>query len=681
MTLQDIINEIQVNEEWKSRYTTFVPKFIHEAIHKTTWSEWEPDIFREYFEEVINPVSSMQQGYFTHVERTRIKDNWSRIAPMLRQIAESQHVSLFDVYDQVKKEILELTDSVRDASINRLIAGLQPELLTTIVRHKYLSELRQLLQISCGLELPGYTGTSWFKDSHLVLKAFRSAFPDKDSLDIITYPWQALEFLEHTNITMLANKIGKQKISALLKYKKQIILQGPPGTGKTRLAKEIARDLARPPAITIEDIRRIIKVGMTVHSVVDNVPYTITAVGDAGVSVQLANGNVYAQKYGDIIQAYDNLLQDKTFTGGDTSYQAAVAKYIMDQSTEPARMKIIQFHPSYTYEDFVSGIVAEGEGEKITYTNVHKVFGLFAKETAANYFLSKSGNNDQQVDVWIDQNFNEFKEEIQKELEENEVKLTSEISIYDIEEKCFRYGKNWAQPGRLNFADVKAIIQAVITGQMNASQKDIPKAISLHAHYRYPYYLSLLRMFLAKYSFSPAPDNRPAELNYVLIIDEINRANLSAVFGELIYALEYRGEKVASMYEVEGTRELILTPNLYIIGTMNTADRSVGHIDYAIRRRFAFVDVEPKDLTGARDIVFHQRLFNQVSALFDQHRSAEFQKKDIQLGHSYFIDKSAQGGDMTMRLEFEIKPILREYVKDGILASATIKEEIEKLKA
>src|SRR5690606_7974702 len=103
--------------------------------------------------------------------------------------------------------------------------------------------------------------------------------------------------------------------------------------------------------------------------------------------------------------------------------------------------------------------------------------------------------------------------------------------------------------------------------------------------------------------------------NYVLIIDEINRANLSSVLGELIYALEYRyyfnntiddqlEATVKSIYgvsyEEKGTEpsyDLILPENLYIIGTMNTADRSVGHIDYAVRRRFAFVNVLPKNLS------------------------------------------------------------------------------------
>ncbi|PTT17246.1 hypothetical protein DBR27_01650 [Flavobacterium sp. HMWF030] len=166
---------------------------------------------------------------------------------------------------------------------------------------------------------------------------------------------------------------------------------------------------------------------------------------------------------------------------------------------------------------------------------------------------------------------------------------------------------------------------------------------------------------------------------YILVIDEINRANLSSVLGELIYALEYRGEAVESMYNVDGN-ELILPPNLYIIGTMNTADRSVGHIDYAIRRRFAFVDVLAKDLSQEEGIDFDSILFNEVNQLFETNLSPEFEKKDVQLGHSYFIDKSHEGGSINLRLEYEIKPILLEYVKDGVLIGKDIKSIIEVLK-
>ncbi|MDM1368326.1 AAA family ATPase [Myroides marinus] len=185
--------------------------------------------------------------------------------------------------------------------------------------------------------------------------------------------------------------------------------------------------------------------------------------------------------------------------------------------------------------------------------------------------------------------------------------------------------------------------------------------------------------------------------NYIIIIDEINRANLSSVLGELIYALEYRGKGIEGMYSKTESDKIILPPNLYIIGTMNTADRSVGHIDYAIRRRFAFVDVLPKDLSGDSSVTFDSELFNAVKALFTTDEyvtrspflSSEFDPKDVALGHSYFIqqyEKDAEGNDdkskpydFSLRLEYEIKPILREYIKDGILIGKGIEQKVEEL--
>ena len=162
--------------------------------------------------------------------------------------------------------------------------------------------------------------------------------------------------------------------------------------------------------------------------------------------------------------------------------------------------------------------------------------------------------------------------------------------------------------------------------------------------------------------------------NYILIIDEINRANLPSVLGELIYALEYRGEPIQSMYEYENTRDIRLPKNLYIIGTMNTADRSVGHIDYAIRRRFAFYDVLP----SKKVITFQKatKLFESIEKLFkgdSAQISSDFDADDVQLGHSYFLPSKKDISEedfykeLSIKLKYEIKPILYEYIKDGIL--------------
>jgi 5-methylcytosine-specific restriction protein B len=181
-----------------------------------------------------------------------------------------------------------------------------------------------------------------------------------------------------------------------------------------------------------------------------------------------------------------------------------------------------------------------------------------------------------------------------------------------------------------------------------------------------------------------SPKSKDSKKPYILVIDEINRANLPAVLGELIYALEYRGEKVDSMYATrEEGNTLILPPNLYIIGTMNTSDRSVGHIDYAIRRRFAFIDILPAILPSDN---FQKDIFRKVSELFisnfedyvknpsvelkiSEHLSEEFRPEDVWLGHSYFIKGEE---DFDLRKKFEIIPILKEYVKDGILKQSAL---------
>ena len=170
----------------------------------------------------------------------------------------------------------------------------------------------------------------------------------------------------------------------------------------------------------------------------------------------------------------------------------------------------------------------------------------------------------------------------------------------------------------------------------------------------------------------------PKGEKYALIIDEINRANVSAVLGELIYALEYRGQPVNTPYavkledkqEVESDPTLTIPKNLYVIGTMNTADRTIGQIDYAVRRRFAFMHCKPKKSMITDKVA--QNFFALVDALFvkDDKKtpsdfiSPDFDAADVRIGHSYFLEAESKLG---YRLVYQVVPILREYVKDGVL--------------
>ncbi|WP_286462870.1 McrB family protein [Myroides odoratimimus] len=349
------------------------------------------------------------------------------------------------------------------------------------------------------------------------------------------------------------------------------------------------------------------------------------------------------------------------------------------------QFKLIQFHPSYTYEDFVRGIVSKPneDGDGIIYEAENKLLADFAQKALDNYIESNKTNVVVHEDSSI---FEAFIENIKDELAQNEhhkYDITEAVYLFSADETRFKYkGDNWVAHSKglnMKFSELKKIIDSGATERQDIKKMtDVEELTRQHA----TYFIKIVEKYYTfKQTFKEStPLQHSIELkNYVLIIDEINRANLSSVLGELIYALEYRGEAVESMYAVDNDNKLVLPSNLYIIGTMNTADRSVGHIDYAIRRRFAFVDVLPQDLSNDENIIFDSKLFGQVAELFDTHLSPEFEKKDVQLGHSYFIDKTKEGGSMDIRLNYEIKPILFEYVKDGVLIGEDIKKLIEDL--
>ena len=371
------------------------------------------------------------------------------------------------------------------------------------------------------------------------------------------------------------------------------------------------------------------------------------------------------QKYTDLLKYKPQIILQGPPGTGKTREAKRIARALLGLAEDTPlegneQFKLIQFHPSYSYEDFVRGIVAKPneKGDGIVYTAENKVLAEFAKKATEATFVEPI--------KWED-----FRDYLIKEKEKNgnvffDKKKTIKfdfIKKYDdgeaihvqcLEDNEWKAGENGLNLPK-NFTSENLYNNFIIFKE-NQKKKD-------------GYWSDIVDYFVdwAK-KFKKKP--------YILIIDEINRANLSAVLGELIYALEYRGEAVQSMYAIDGENNLILPPNLYIIGTMNTADCSVGHIDYAIRRRFAFVNILPKDLTNELGDQFKSELFDKVTNLFNTNLSPEFKKEEVQLGHSYFITKNTPIG---IRWEYEIKPILLEYAKDGILVGEGIETTINNL--
>lgn len=167
----------------------------------------------------------------------------------------------------------------------------------------------------------------------------------------------------------------------------------------------------------------------------------------------------------------------------------------------------------------------------------------------------------------------------------------------------------------------------------------------------------------------------------ILIVDEVNRADIARVFGELLYALEYRDEPVRTPYTVDGDASMTLPSNLILIGTMNTADRSIALIDYALRRRFTFIDLEP-DATvidraawvGQADGAAARILFDAVSGLF----TAADNNSALAVGHSYFLPSGNASTEadslksVVRRFAYEVVPLLYEYAAEGLVDAAKL---------
>jgi uncharacterized protein (DUF2461 family) len=165
-------------------------------------------------------------------------------------------------------------------------------------------------------------------------------------------------------------------------------------------------------------------------------------------------------------------------------------------------------------------------------------------------------------------------------------------------------------------------------------------------------------------AFAAEAERRPAE-PHVLVIDEINRGNLPRIFGELLYLLEYRGQAVGLPYSRRGFR---LPANLYLLGTMNAADRSVALIDQALRRRFSFLEMPPDANVLAGWLAAHvppqgRAFADRVLGLFERLNARL--RNDLgpqgQIGHSFFMVHDLDDARLRMVWQHHVRPLLEEH--------------------
>ena len=361
------------------------------------------------------------------------------------------------------------------------------------------------------------------------------------------------------------------------------------------------------------------------------------------------------------------------------------------------RIVFTTFHQSLSYEDFVEGIKPETTEEgQVTYDERLGVFRSLCTEAAyAIHELINTGN--QVVELDFGDRFDAYLAHVQEMLEEGKpIKLLTKagkgaeivgvtdrgnIQVkHDNGEKLYTISKDRQvrlDEGITDFDDLPGNIYTVfasIIGGSNASMHwavmNAVREFMPPAKIETKVKLNLKAKAKAVRTLMPDDFGHPSAPNYVLIIDEINRGNVSRIFGELITLLEpdkRLGREEALTVTLPYSRDTFgVPPNLYIIGTMNTADRSVVALDSALRRRFRFTEVAPDPavigkVLGTPEVTINSRQFDLVEIMTAINNRIEFLRdRDHLIGHSYFL-KMKTAADVAEQFTTGIVPLLREY--------------------
>ena len=422
-------------------------------------------------------------------------------------------------------------------------------------------------------------------------------------------------------------------------------------------------------------------------------------------------------------------LCDPAFMAADPSREEIVSRY--NQLKTEKRIAFTTFHQSLDYEDWIEGLrPVVNENNQVTYEIESGIFKKLCEEAerpvvkdkqvgisdnAVVWKVSLAGTGDNPVrsdcmkNSYIRIGWDGYGPVISDETDwsvyngEGKQILDAYINkmkIGDIVMSCYSsqtidaigavVGDYEFDDSLPNYKRVRRVNWLVKNINENIVEMNDGKTMTLGTVYRLnSITLDNVKSILEKYDTSPKMEEN--DKAYVMVIDELNRGNVSKVFGELITLLEAdkrKGRINAESVVLPYSKKAFHIPNnVYLIATMNTADRSLGSLDYAIRRRFAFIAEKP---FGLEVDGFDEDLFEKVSSLFvknfDEYKesgwdltmklepadtlSEEYKPEDVWIGHSYFLMQDEEGNDNTTdRLLYEIIPLLEEYVRDGVLTA------------
>lgn len=347
-------------------------------------------------------------------------------------------------------------------------------------------------------------------------------------------------------------------------------------------------------------------------------------------------------------------------------------KKIFDEYVKNGQIVFTTFHQSYGYEEFVEGIKPiidnDENSQEVKYDVKDGIFKELCDKSLKNYILSMQNENEIDLDKLIFEFANYINQDFLNK--GNEFPLENKVSIKKIllnskdEYRSFLLGGSIKSPQRLTIDIIKRDYLNFKNKKI-LSFKDIkPKYDSQSDYHGNAIYYF---MFYNKLKEFENIQNEKFKIkkeilkSYIIIIDEINRGNVSKIFGELITLIE-ASKRIGEKEELKVTlpysgKEFGVPKNVYIIGTMNTADRSITSLDTALRRRFEFIEMMPDvsklsiDCEGINLQELLKAINTRIEYLLDREKT---------IGHAFFISVENLE-DLKKVFKNKIIPLLQEY--------------------
>lgn len=361
-------------------------------------------------------------------------------------------------------------------------------------------------------------------------------------------------------------------------------------------------------------------------------------------------------------------------------YNRVALKERFEEYKKSGQIEFITFHQSFSYEEFVEGIKANTTDNQISYDVEDGIFKELSERARDNYdSFIKDRNNSKNSTLDLEKILNDFANFVEEQDEfyfKDKVKIEKVYRAKNGDFKGFSTGGS-VKGQSLGKSIIKRDFENFLLGTIE-SFKDIKPTYksqsSYHGNaiYYFPLY-EKIKEFYEKNKDDYIQKKEDIKLkNYILIIDEINRGNISKIFGELITLIE-PSKRIGANEEIRlklpySGDDFGVPSNLYIIGTMNTADRSIALMDTALRRRFHFEEMMPNSSLLKKFEVDGIKIDNLLETI--NKRLEYLYDRDHTIGHAYFMSlenletKEDKKAELENIFRNKIIPLLQEYFYD-----------------